>query len=181
MSLAMYASPINDMNDTLLPEQQQNQQQRRSRTQRNRNEKVNSVIKTLRNLPPINHYDDNTNNLGDFTPMEPPKSIGATKTQEKENNNNNNNNDDNDSNPPVIPMFQRDGFQGYSNQENTDNNNILSSDVAIKKLNYVISLLEEQQDSKTSNIAEEVVLYFFLGIFIIFIVDSFVKVGKYIR
>lgn len=182
MSLAMYASPINDMNDTLLPEQQQHQQQRRSRTQRNRNEKVNSVIKTLRNLPPINHYDDNTNNLGDFTPMEPPKSIGATKTQEKENHNNNNDdNNDDDSLPPVIPMFQRDGFQGYNsnNQENSDN--ILSSDVAIKKLNYVISLLEEQQDSKTSNIAEEVVLYFFLGIFIIFIVDSFVKVGKYIR
>lgn len=177
MSLAMYASPINDMNDTLLPEQQQNQQQRRSRTQRNRNEKVNSVIKTLRNLPPINHYDDSTNNLGDFTPMEPPKSIGATKTQEKDNNNSTN---DNNSVPPVIPMFQRDGFQVY-NEENSDNNNILSSDVAIKKLNYVISLLEEQQDSKTSNIAEEVVLYFFLGIFIIFIVDSFVKVGKYIR
>jgi hypothetical protein len=28
---------------------------------------------------------------------------------------------------------------------------------------------------------DRVVLYFFLGIFVIFIVDSFVRVGKYIR
>lgn len=198
MSLAMYASPINDMDDALLPQhqnhnqqqnqnqkeqnsQQQQQQQRRSRTQRNRNEKVNSVIKTLRNLPPINHYDDSTNNLGDFSPMEPPTSVGVEITKGRENNANNGNSN---SILPVIPMFQRDGFQvGVSEEEDNyeSNSNILSSDVAVKKLNYVISLLEEQQDAKTSNIAEEVILYFFLGIFIIFIVDSFVKVGKYIR
>jgi hypothetical protein len=45
----------------------------------------------------------------------------------------------------------------------------------------MISLLEEQQDEKTSNVTEEVVLYSFLGIFIIFIVDSFARVGKYVR
>jgi hypothetical protein len=45
----------------------------------------------------------------------------------------------------------------------------------------MISLLEDQQDEKTNNVTEEVVLYSFLGIFIIFIVDSFAKVGKYVR
>ena len=45
----------------------------------------------------------------------------------------------------------------------------------------MINLLEEQQDEKTNNVTEEVVLYSFLGIFIIFIVDSFAKVGKYVR
>ena len=40
-------------------------------------------------------------------------------------------------------------------------------------------LLEEQHDEKV-NITEEI-LYSFLGVFVIFIVDSFVKVGKYIR
>ena len=49
------------------------------------------------------------------------------------------------------------------------------------KLDYMIQLLEQSQDEKTNNITEEVVLYSFLGIFIIFIVDSFVRVGKYIR
>ena len=51
----------------------------------------------------------------------------------------------------------------------------------MKKLNYMIHLLEEQQDERTSNVTEEVIMYSFLGIFIIFIVDSFVRVGKYVR
>ena len=54
-------------------------------------------------------------------------------------------------------------------------------DVLLKKMNYVISLLEDQQDEKTNNVTEEVVLYSFLGIFIIFVVDSFARVGKYVR
>ena len=43
------------------------------------------------------------------------------------------------------------------------------------------NLLEEQQDQKTGSVTEEVVLYSFLGVFIIFVVDSFTKVGKYTR
>lgn len=56
-----------------------------------------------------------------------------------------------------------------------------TNQVLFDKLNYVINLLEEQQDQKTNNVTEEVVLYSFLGIFIIFVIDSFTKVGKYIR
>lgn len=56
-----------------------------------------------------------------------------------------------------------------------------SQDALMKKLNYMISLLEEQQDEKTGNVTEEVVLYSFLGIFIIFVVDSFARAGKYVR
>jgi hypothetical protein len=56
-----------------------------------------------------------------------------------------------------------------------------SQDVLLQKLNYMITLLEDQQDEKTNNVTEEVVLYSFLGIFIIFIADTFVKAGKYVR
>jgi hypothetical protein len=45
----------------------------------------------------------------------------------------------------------------------------------------MINLLEEQKDQKTGSVTEEVVLYSFLGVFIIFVVDSFTKVGKYTR
>jgi hypothetical protein len=55
------------------------------------------------------------------------------------------------------------------------------NDVLLEKLNYMITLLEQQQDDRTSNVTEEVILYSFLGIFIIFIVDSFARVGKYVR
>ena len=56
-----------------------------------------------------------------------------------------------------------------------------SPDILLQKLNYMINLLEDQQDERTNNVTEEVVLYSFLGIFIIFVVDSFARVGKYIR
>lgn len=50
-----------------------------------------------------------------------------------------------------------------------------------QKLNYMIHLLEEQQDERTGHVFEELILYSFLGIFIIFVVDSFARAGKYIR
>jgi hypothetical protein len=58
----------------------------------------------------------------------------------------------------------------------------VGNDKLMEKINYMIHLLEESQNEKTSNITEEFILYTFLGIFIIFIVDSFSRSGgKYIR
>ena len=56
-----------------------------------------------------------------------------------------------------------------------------NSDELIEKLNYIVHLLEEQHNEKTDHVAEELVLYCFLGVFIIFIVDSFARAGKYTR
>ena len=54
-------------------------------------------------------------------------------------------------------------------------------DQLMKKLNYMIHLLEKQEDEKTSNVTEELVLYMFLGVFTIFCVDSFARAGNYTR
>ena len=81
---------------------------------------------------------------------------------------------------------------GYNVQKNTVNrpyypyrepqqSDYQSSDVLLQKLNYMISLLEDQKDEKTNNVTEEVILYSFLGIFIIFMADTFVRAGKYTR
>ena len=51
----------------------------------------------------------------------------------------------------------------------------------LEKINYMIHLLEQQQHEKTDNITEDFILYSFLGIFIIFVVDSFARAGKYTR
>uniref|UniRef100_A0A6C0AHV9 Uncharacterized protein n=1 Tax=viral metagenome TaxID=1070528 RepID=A0A6C0AHV9_9ZZZZ len=51
----------------------------------------------------------------------------------------------------------------------------------LEKLNYMISLLEEQRDEKTGQVTEELILYVFLGIFTLFVLDTFVKNGKYSR
>ena len=56
-----------------------------------------------------------------------------------------------------------------------------SNDNSMEKINYMIHLLEEQQMEKTANITEEFILYIFLGVFVIFTVDSFTRVGKYVR
>ena len=51
----------------------------------------------------------------------------------------------------------------------------------MQKLNYITHILEDLQLEKTSNITEELILYSFLGVFVIFMVDSFARVGKYHR
>jgi hypothetical protein len=56
-----------------------------------------------------------------------------------------------------------------------------NKDQLLEKLNYMIHLLEEQQDMKTQSVTEELILYSFLGVFIIFIVDGFARSGKYTR
>ena len=77
--------------------------------------------------------------------------------------------------------------QFYNSAQNSNSNDMNSNygsgsnDILIQKINYMINLLEEQQDEKTNNVTEEVVLYSFLGIFIIFVVDSFARVGRYTR
>jgi hypothetical protein len=51
----------------------------------------------------------------------------------------------------------------------------------LEKINYMIHMLEAQQNEKTNHITEEFILYTFLGVFIIFVVDSFARSGKYTR
>lgn len=57
-----------------------------------------------------------------------------------------------------------------------------AKDQVMEKMNYMIHLLEEQKDEKSGSVVEELILYGFLGVFMIFMVDSFAKVGrKYTR
>lgn len=65
------------------------------------------------------------------------------------------------------------------NSDNTYNN--LNNKELLTKLNYIVHLLEEQRSEKTNYITEELILYLFLGVFIIFVLDSFSKSAKYVR
>ena len=51
----------------------------------------------------------------------------------------------------------------------------------MKKLNYIINMFEDQKEIKTNQKNEEIVMYCFLGIFVIYVLDSFVYIGKYSR
>ena len=89
----------------------------------------------------------------------------------------------------MLPNYNNPNNRQYYNSKSQPNTppvtaNIdgnFSNELLLQKINYMINLLEEQQDEKTNNVTEEVVLYSFLGIFIIFVVDSFARVGKYVR
>ena len=128
--------------------------------------------------------------LGDFVPH--PESVGAERRAER----------DNTRQPAPVPTASlnrtdepcsAEGFDDLANTRIDDyytravpmyqENAVQSSerDVLLAKLNYMIHLLEEQRDERTGHVTEEIILYCFLGIFMIFMVDSFARVGKYVR
>lgn len=54
-------------------------------------------------------------------------------------------------------------------------------DLMLEKLNYLISLIEDQKDARTEHAMEDMILYVFLGVFTLFVLDTFVKHGRYTR
>lgn len=174
-----------------------NRTQKRYSKEDYNSEKVNSVLEAIHNT---NSQMMDHSSLGDFKPLEPPISVGVENT--KINNPNNpttaNDNDDIDlhalksnyMNEQAANQYYKQfipNYRGESSQNKNHNNhahhvhNGSQNDTLMTKLNYMIHLLEERQDERTNNVTEEVILYSFLGVFMIFIVDSFVKVGKYVR
>jgi hypothetical protein len=147
--------------------------------------KVNQVMKAMNNLP--SHNDE----LGEFKPLPPPISSGVQSTIRREQVKENMSNYNNDITPvneykyssyeeeEQIPIQQTPSFYKTPNFPEVNTSSL--KEPLMEKINYMIHLLEEQQDEKTGNVTEEVILYSFLGIFIIFIVDSFYYVGKYTR
>ena len=90
-------------------------------------------------------------------------------------------------NLPVVQENDESGYNLYPVKMNHHSrnegfeNSIDSESELMQKLNYMINLLEEQHDDKIKSVTEEIVLFGFLGVFIIYVVDSFAKVGKYVR
>jgi|688.fasta_scaffold52223_5 hypothetical protein len=141
--------------------------------------KVNQVMKAMSNLP------TQQDELGDFNPPPPPQSSGVQSTIYRDN----------------TPLGGEEGLTNYTKPQRQElfsqiptpnpsyniqaftnpTPTITDNDILMEKINYMIHLLEEQQDEKSGSVTEEVILYSFLGIFIIFIVDSFYYVGKYTR
>jgi hypothetical protein len=79
------------------------------------------------------------------------------------------------------PKYASDYYKQYVPYFNQSGGQNMNKGQILEKLNYMIHLLEEQKDEKTGHVMEEVILYSFLGVFIIFIIDSFARVGKYTR
>jgi hypothetical protein len=143
------------------------------KNRKNNREKINSLRSSLKKpQEPISAIDDES--LANFDPLPPPR-LSRTPQTDK----------------PVtrdIDLNTNQGAQDYYKQyagmyqaSQLPTQPESGGDNLMAKLNYVIHLLEEQQDQKTGSVTEEIILYAFLGVFIIFIIDSFARAGKYVR
>lgn len=203
MSLAMSAAPFNETNDesinSLIEKKRtltHNKTQKRHDLGGGDNQRVKYALEEIHNN---SGESEDGNNLDDFKPPPPPISSGVEKTEERTKGKETYR----VSGSPPRPIYEDDNLDmnniksvygtakkndeyynkvipGYR-QQSANMSQINTNDVLLTKINYMINLLEEQQDERTNNVTEEVVLYSFLGIFIIFIVDSFAKTGKYVR
>lgn len=195
MSLAMYASEYSNNETNPIQKKKETMRNRtlkRKETSNKGNPKIEAMIKKI-------HDDENNDDMGDFQPLQPPSSAGMERLDSQtleeglaEKMNESDSFDDDISEENVKENFSQlpseyakqyyQQYVPYFNQMSDDlTPNGANKDELLHKLNQIIYLLEEQQDEKTGNVTEELILYSFLGIFIIFIVDSFARVGKYVR
>jgi hypothetical protein len=85
---------------------------------------------------------------------------------------------------PPPPITRDNQFMLMDNQhivEGINKQPQMNNSEMLNKINRMIDMFEEQREIKTSKKNEEIVLYCFLGVFTIYILDSFVSIGKYSR
>ena len=132
---------------------------------------------------PLNTEEDE-DDLADFQPPPPPESSGVSRMKARRSGKKAEEN--------IHPEQIHGVYAGNFNQSTSfqpqeappskqEVDSKIDTKMIMEKLNHVITLLEEQNDEKVNGITEELVLYCFLGVFIIYVIDSFAKVGKYIR
>jgi len=175
--LAFNAAPLNFNKEEELPNHY-----KETFKNKTKNNKVNNIKQQI-GYKPISDDDSDTESLADFNPPPKPVSIGANKKEE-----NTTINESTDL-PVDVESFQNlpsNTVADYYKQfvpmyDKANNNPTIHKDELLEKLDYMIHLLEEQKDHKTGSVTEEVVLYSFLGVFIIFVLDSFARAGKYVR
>ena len=202
MSLAMYAAPFNDNEEKpniIQEKKRKNKTIKRREGFKNtinntNNTKIEAMMKTIHNN--VGDDEGEGDNLDDFNPPPPPHSVGGQRTKDRNSKISSNNVEQDDEQPDNDDVQQTENFTQlpssyakqyyqqyvpYFNQMSSDMAAGPNKDELLRKLDYVIHLLENQQDEKTGHVTEELILYCFLGVFVIFVVDSFARAGKYVR
>ena len=188
--LAFNASPYNESSNNTVVDDIDKKRQQRNTTIKKRPE-INSKVKTM-----LNTINDNDNveihneggNMADFTP--PPLSVSTApnkngpetyaippwheQTMPIQNNYPVNNTTNYKDGPVGVEAFNNlpntyssDYTKQYVPYYNQMSQGTGNKDQLLEKLNYMIHLLEDQKDEKTGHIMEELILYSFLGVFMI--------------
>lgn len=155
------------------------------------NERVNAVISKIHNN--IESLDNEDNDMTDFSPPPPPESAGDERITNRVSNDGDNSDEPETGDVSVtLEKFNEMNSSKTGDEQTYFQNSIpyytqmseqpLSNQTEImKKMDKILYLLEEHQDQKTGHVTEELLLYSFVGVFMIFIVDSFARAGKYVR
>jgi hypothetical protein len=192
MSFAFNAAPFSE---NLSKETNYIQQKREAKNKTFKRRDTNSNIESMIQRLHKNNDSNDNSEMSDFNPISPPHSESVTKTIERQTNMQESQNKPHKQNSNLInnsiyETFEQRGINSsaadyYQQYIPTYYNKMSESGGGSKelldKLNYMIHLLEEQQEEKTGHVTEEIILYSFLGVFLIFIVDSFARAGKYMR
>lgn len=203
MSLALYAAEFNEDpdNEKIIEKKRHSFKRRIGMTNKMNKKPSRKAAMTLSAIH--SNLEDTTDGekaLANFNPIEPPESSGVEKTKERSTFRNNKQEEGFES------MFEEGNEDTNENEENVyasqyynqyippphlnfqpqnEENNSLKTKIGDKdldeKLNYLIELIEQQKGEKTDNITEEILLYGLVGVFVIYVVDSFVTIGKYKR
>jgi hypothetical protein len=194
MSLAFYGAPWEKEESTNNKNNNSkniiDQKRHHNRTIKKRMSDEDSRNPDIDNMIQAIHENNSNDNLANFNKMEDMELITppAEHRERKDENNNDNldNNIDVEAYNNLQNTYAEDYYKQYVppyfNQMSQDTSlNTKSRDELLDKLNYMIHLLEEQQDIKSGHVTEELILYSFLGVFIIFVLDSFARAGKYVR
>jgi hypothetical protein len=195
-SLAFCAAPVNEsfanQSDSVI------EKKRDGRGSHNKTVKrygeTNSKIESMRKQIGYDGMDNrDSGDMGDFNPPDRPHSSGVQRTKDRDST------PDqvvqphaalNSTDAPVsvesfqnLPSLASEDYykQFVPYYDRANNGPTVHRDELIDKLDYMIHLLEEQREIKTGSVTEEVILYSFLGVFIIFVLDSFARAGKYTR
>ena len=148
---------------------------------------LNAIINEIHNT---SNSDDNE--LADFKPPSMPKSAGSERIDLRNSNESENSGSEivADTDNSITPVsyqelkssqaedYYKANVPYYTQMSSTSFTN---KDDLINKLDKILALIEEGRDEKTGHVTEEIILYSFIGVFMIFIIDSFARAGKYVR
>lgn len=194
MSLAMYAAPFdnNEIKEENMVEKKRIKNNKMlKKKERNADNKKKIDESMLSQIGKIHANIDTTegSELSDFNPISRPESQGVNRTVEREEYDNKEVDNEDDEVEEYESLDSSYAQQYYSKFlpgtiESMESGNLSTANMPlnenlVEKINYMIHLLEESQEQKTEHVVEEMLLYLGLGVFVIYVLDSFVKIGKY--
>lgn len=165
--LVMTAAPLNENNNSIKNNNFLNKQSNTNTNNTNNinnNKNISSLKKVIQDIH-NNSVEEDNDLYNSLSTYEPPNQKSNKITYE----------------PPTDLQRISNTNKAYDDSILTSNLRIENKDELLNKINYIIYTLDKQKDIKGEQKIEEILLYSFIGIFIIYVLDSFTKIGKYKR